>query len=78
MCLMDTLSVPLCEGESAQIVLDVPESVSAPVYPGMSLGTAHLVVGGREYGSFEVVASERVDSAHLTLHVRRVLAHWPL
>ena len=78
MCLMDTLSVPLCEGESAQIVLDVPESVAAPVYPGMSLGTAHLVVGGREYGSCEVVASERVDSAHLTLDVRRVLAHWPL
>ena len=78
MCLMDTLSVPLQEGESAQVVLDVPESVAAPVYPGMSLGTAHLVAGGREYGSCEVVASERVDSAHLTLDVRRVVANWPL
>ena len=44
----------------------------------MSLGTAHLVVGGWEYGSCEVVASERVDSEHLTLDVRRVVAHWPL
>ena len=78
MCLMDTLSVPLQEGESAQVVLDVPESVAAPVYPGMSLGTAHLVAGGREYGSCEVVVSERVDSAHLTLDVRRVVANWPL
>ena len=78
MCLMDTLSVPLQEGESAQVVLDVPGSVAAPVYPGMSLGTAHLVAGGREYGSCEVVVSERVDSAHLTLDVRRVVANWPL
>lgn len=78
MCLMETLSVPLAEGESAQVVLDVPQSVEAPVYPGMHLGTAHLVVGGREYASCEVVASERVDSAHVTLNVRRVIAHWPL
>ena len=78
MCLMDTLSAPLAEGESAQIVLDVPQSLAAPVYPGMSLGTAHLVVGGRTYGSCEVVASERCESAHLTLDVRRVVANWPL
>ena len=78
MCLMDTLSAPLAEGESAQIVLDVPQSLAAPVYPGMNLGTAHLVVGGREYGSCEVVASERCVSAHLTLDVRRVVANWPL
>lgn len=78
MCLMDTLSVPVMEGESAQIVLDVPESVAAPVYPGMHLGTAHLVVGGTEYGQCEVVASQRVDSRRVTLDVRRVIAHWPL
>ena len=78
MCLMDTLSAPLAEGESAQIVLDVPQSLAAPVYPGMSLGTAHLVVRGRTYGSCEVVASERCESAHLTLDVRRVVANWPL
>ena len=78
MCLMDTLSAPLAEGESAQIVLDVPQSLAAPVYPGISLGTAHLVVGGRTYGSCEVVASERCESAHLTLDVRRVVANWPL
>lgn len=78
MCVMETLSVPLAEGESAQIVLDVPDGVSAPVYPGMHLGTATLVVGGEVYGSAEVVASERVDSRRIALDVRRVMARWPM
>lgn len=78
MCLMEELSVPLTPGESAQVVLDVPESVQAPVYPGMHLGTAKLVVGGSVYGECEVVASERVDSKRITLDVHRVLARWVL
>ena len=78
MCLMDTLSVPLREGEAGQIVLDVPQVVHAPVYAGMHLGTAHLVIGGKEYAQCEVVASHRVDSRKVTLDVRRVMAHWTL
>lgn len=78
MCLMGELSVPLAEGESAQVVLDVPEQVNAPVYPGMHLGTAKLVAGGRVYGECEVVASERVDSRHLTMDLYRVLSRWVL
>lgn len=78
MCLMSALSVPLSEGESAQVVLDVPSSIQAPVYPGMHLGTARLVVAGQTYASSEVVASERVDSRRVTLDVRRVMANWPL
>ena len=76
LCLMRELSAPLCEGESAQIVLDVPESVAAPVYPGMHIGTASLVAGGQVLGQSEVVASERVDSSRLTLDVYRVLRRW--
>ena len=78
MCLMDTLSVPLREGEAGQIVLDVPQVVHAPVYAGMHLGTAHLVISGKEYAQCEVVASHRVDSRKVTLDVRRVMAHWTL
>lgn len=78
MCLMETLAVPLAEGESAQIVLDVPQSVTAPVYPGMHLGTATLVVGGQAYGTCEVVASERVDSRKFSMDMRRVMARWIL
>ena len=78
LCVMEELSAPLAAGESAQIVLDVPDSVQAPVYPGMHMGTAHLVIGGREYGACEVVASGRVDSKKLTLDVRRAVTGWAI
>lgn len=76
LCLMRELSAPLFEGESAQVVLDVPQSVEAPVYPGMHIGTASLVVGSQVLGQSEVVASERVDASRLTLDVRRVMRRW--
>lgn len=78
LCLMQEMSVPLMEGESAQIVLDVPQSVRAPVYPGMHVGTAHLVVGGKEYAQCEVVASERVDGRSLFVDMRRIVSRWVL
>lgn len=78
MCVMQALDVPLSVGEAAQVVLDVPGSVRAPVYPGMHLGTAKLVVGGNVYGVCEVVASERVDADRVRMDVRRILAHWML
>ena len=78
MCLMESLRAPLAEGETGQIILEVPQRVRAPVYPGMYLGTAHLVIGGRAYGQCEVVASARVESRRMTLDVRRVIAHWTL
>ena len=78
MCVMQALDMPLAVGEAAQVVLDVPESVRAPVYPGMHLGTAKVVVGGKVYGAGEVVASERVDADRMRLDVRRIFAHWIL
>lgn len=78
LCVMQELAAPLAEGETAQIVLDVPECVTAPVYPGMHVGTAHLVVGGQEYAQCEVVASERVDGRSLVLDVRRIFSKWVL
>lgn len=77
-CLMGELSAPLREGESAQVVLDIPKSVEAPVYPGMHLGAAKLVVGGEVLGQCEVVACERVDSRKFTMDVRRVMRGWML
>lgn len=78
LCVPRELNMPLAEGEDAQIVLDVPQSVPAPVYPGMHIGTAHLVAGGREYASCEVVASGRVDVKGLSHNMRRVIARWAL
>lgn len=78
MCVMDTMDVPLAVGETAQVVLDIPQSIRAPVYPGMHLGMAKLVVNGQIYGTGEVVASERVDANTVRMDVRRVIAHWIL
>ena len=78
LCVMETLAVPLRVGESAQVVLDVPGSIRAPVYPGMYLGRAQLVVNGTVYGEGEVVASERVDTDAVKMDVRRIFAHWML
>jgi len=78
MCVMEEMSVPLAAGEQAQVVLDVPRSVRAPVYPGMHLGTAKLVVDGRVYARSEVVAGERVDADGIHLDVRRIMACWIL
>ena len=78
MCVMEEMSVPLESGEAAQAVLDVPQSVRAPVYPGMHLGTVRLVVGGKVYKEAEVVASERVRADSILLDVQRIAAHWIL
>ena len=78
LCVMEPMDVPLAVGEAAQIVLDIPESVRAPVYPGMHLGTAKLVVDGTVYGEGEVVASERVDVDRVQMDVRKIMAHWIL
>ena len=78
MCVMEEMNVPLAAGEQAQIVLDVPRSVPAPVYPGMHLGTAKLVADGRVYARSEVVAGESVAANGIYLDVRRILACWIL
>ena len=78
LCVMEALDVPLRMGESAQVVLEVPDSVPAPVYPGMYLGRAKLVVDGTVYGEGEVVAGERVDADRMRIDVRRIFAHWML
>ena len=78
MCLMKELSVPLAQEESAQVVLEVPYSVDAPVYPGMHLGTARLVLDGQVLGESEIIASERVDASGIGYNISRVIGSWML
>ena len=78
MCLMEELSAPLREGENAQVILEVPYSIDAPVYPGMHLGTARLVIDGTVFSSSEIVASERVDASGIGYNINRVIGRWML
>ena len=78
MCLMKELSVPLAQEESAQVVLEVPYSVDAPVYPGMHLGTARLVLDGQVLDESEIIASQRVDASGIGYNISRVIDSWML
>ncbi len=78
LCVMETVTVPLDAGEAAQVVLEIPESVQAPVYPGMHIGTAQVVVDGQVYGRCEVVASGHVRADGVAPNMKRILAHWAL
>lgn len=49
LCAMQELRVPLHEGESAQIVLDVPQSIRAPGYAGQHIGTAQVVSAAKRW-----------------------------
>lgn len=75
---LEEMKAPLLSGEAAQVVLDVPKSISAPVYPGQHVGTATLVLGGKNYGTWEVVASERVDGSGFWNNIRRIAGRWLL
>ena len=76
MCLMEELRLPLAQGEAAQVILEVPYSVDAPVNPGMHLGKARLVLDGQVLSSSEIVASERVDAAGIRHNISRVMDGW--
>lgn len=78
LCVMEELSIPLESGEAAQIVLDIPGSVSAPVYPGRHIGTAALVLDGKVYGTCEVVASGYVGGKGIWPNMRRIASRWML
>ncbi|MBR5224805.1 MAG: D-alanyl-D-alanine carboxypeptidase [Clostridia bacterium] len=78
MCLTQELQLPLAQGENAQVVLEVPFSVQAPVYPGMPLGTARLVLDGQVLGESRIVADERVDVTGIGYNISRVIAGWML
>ncbi len=78
MCLMKELRLPLKQGEAAQVVLEVLRGVDAPVYPGMHLGTARLVLDGQVIASSEIVASERVEAVNLRYNISRVMDGWML
>jgi D-alanyl-D-alanine carboxypeptidase (penicillin-binding protein 5/6) len=78
MCLTQELQLPLAQGENAQVVLEVPFSVQAPVYPGMPLGIARLVLDGQVLGESRIVADERVDVTGIGYNISRVIAGWML
>ncbi len=56
----------------AELRLDLPESVEAPVEAGQKLGTVTLVYEGEELGSLDMVASLAVERSDLQYYVKTV------
>lgn len=78
LCLMRELCAPMREGESAQIVFDVPQEIHAPVYPGMRVGTARLMLAGETLCESEVVASEGTPLRSAMGNVLRIAQKWTM
>ena len=52
----DTVSVAVKQGENPVLKIDMPESLDAPVVLGQKLGTACVMLGGKEYAKTDITA----------------------
>lgn len=55
------LTVPKGEGKGLQQIVDLPESVSAPVEKGDSVGSVRFILDDEEIASFPITTDEDVD-----------------
>lgn len=65
--------------DRAELMIDLPESVEAPVSAGQKLGTLTLIYDGEELGTLDLVAMdgvERSESQYVAKTVKEYLAKW--
>lgn len=74
--LLGALGAPLAEGETAQLVMDLPESVTAPQPAGTQVGWALLQLDGETVARRPVVLAEAVEKAPSGWE--RVVDGWPM
>ncbi len=74
----EAVSVPLLEGESADIHLQLPERVDLPVARGETLGYASVCVGAEELMRVPLYADRDVQppSPRLRDSLRSILSRW--
>ena len=57
------VTVPLAEGETAELRCELPETVNAPVAAGERVGEAAVLVNGTEIARVALLSAQRVDPA---------------
>ena len=62
--------------EDAEFVIDLPESVEAPVTAGTKLGTVSLVYNGVNYGTLDLVASDDVARSDYLYYKAQAAVYW--
>lgn len=72
-----TLSVPLAEGERAELTLDVPEHIEAPLYSGEALGRATVSINGIPVDSCALISESNVPLRSFFREFLRRMERWP-
>ena len=60
----------------AELILDLPESVEAPVTAGDKLGTITIKYDGVEYGTLDMVAADSVARSDFLYTIQQVENYW--
>ena len=62
--------------EDAEFIIDLPESVEAPVTAGTKLGTVSIVYNGVNYGTLDLVASDDVERSDYLYYKAQAIMYW--
>lgn len=58
---MTSLTVPKGEGEGIEKIVDIPDSISAPVKKGDVIGSLRFTLNDEELASFDIIADQDVE-----------------
>jgi len=64
--------------EDAQFIIDLPESVEAPVAAGTKLGTVTIIYDGVTYGTLDMIASDDVARSDYLYYKSMVAHYWSM
>lgn len=62
----------------AQYIIDLPETLEAPIEAGTKLGTVTLVYNGVEYGTLDMIASDDVERSEHLYRKAMIAYYWSL
>jgi len=60
----------------AQFIIDLPESLEAPVKAGTKLGTVSIVYDGVNYGTLDMIASDDVERSDYLYYKAQISYYW--
>ena len=62
--------------ENAELMIDLPERVEAPITAGTKLGTVSIVYNGVNYGTLDLVASDDVERSDYLYYKAQAAMYW--